>query len=154
MPNLQKNGVDAPLWIRRDAAFASHSAMVRICALQINAPLTIDLIRKELRVHERGVDPHLPSWCAMQRCSSQQCFKVGRRSDEREEITANDCQIHCGRFATPGAPVAADQFSQRSALSGDGESGHIKINADHLPFVSAKSGQDATCPAAYLENRP
>jgi len=142
------------LWIRRDAAFASHSAMVRICALQIDAPLTIDLIRKELRVHERGVDPHLPSWCAMQRCSSQQCFKVGRRSDEREEITANDCQIHCGRFATPGAPVGADPFSQRSALSGDGESGHIKINADHLPFVSAKSGQDASCPAANLENRP
>ena len=61
MPNLQKNGVGALLWIGRDAAFAPHSAMVRICALQIDAPLTIDLICEQLRVHERGVDPHLPS---------------------------------------------------------------------------------------------
>jgi len=61
MPNLQKYGVGALLWIGRDAAFAPHGAMVRICELQINAPLTIDLIREQLRVHERGVDPHLPS---------------------------------------------------------------------------------------------
>ena len=90
----------------------------------------------------------------MQRCSSQQCFQIGRRSDEREQITANDYQTRCCRFATPSSPVGAGPFSQRSALSGDGESGHIKINADHLPFVSAKSGQDASCPAANLENRP
>jgi hypothetical protein len=61
MPNLQKNGVGALLWIGRDAAFAPHGAMVRICALKIYAPFTIDFIREELRVHERGVDPHLPS---------------------------------------------------------------------------------------------
>jgi len=54
----------------------------------------------------------------------------------------------------PGSSIGADPFSQRSALSSEGERGHIKIHADQLPFVSAKSGQDAPCPAANLENQP
>ena len=90
----------------------------------------------------------------MQRCSSQECFQIGRRSDEREEITANDYQTRCGPFATPRSSIGADPFSQRSALNSEGERGHIKIDADQLPFVSAKSGQDAPGSAANLENRP
>ena len=90
----------------------------------------------------------------MQRCSSQQCVQVGRRSDEREEIAANDYQTRCGRFATPRSSIGTDPFSPRSALSSEGERSHIKIHADQLPFVSAKRRQDAPGSAANLENRP
>ena len=152
MPNLQKNGVGALLWIGHDATLTSHGAMVRICAFQIDAPFALCLIGEQLRVHQGCVDPHLPTRCAVPCCSSQQCFQVGGRSDEREEITTNNHQTRCGRFATPGSPISTDPCSGRSPFSGKGECGHIKINPDQLPFGGVEGSQDAPCAAPDLKN--
>ena len=88
----------------------------------------------------------------MQRRCSQERFEVIGRGDQREQIAAKNHEADRSRFATPGSSIGSDPFGGSGALRGQGEGGQIEINADQLPFAEVESGQDATCPAADLQD--
>jgi hypothetical protein len=152
MPNLQYNGVRTHLRVEPNATLTSNRAEVGICAVKVNSPCTFNLVREQLRIHQRGVNSHLPTRGAVQRCGSQECRKVIRGSDQREQIAAKNHQTRCGRFTTPESPIGTDPFGRRGALSGQGESGRIEINTDELPLGGIEGGQDAACTATDLKN--
>ena len=152
MPNLQYNGVRTRLRVGTYATFTPNRCEISVCALQINAPFTFDLVREQLRIHECGVEPHLPARSAVQRCGSQECCKVIRRSDQREQISAKNHEGCLGFIKTPVSAICTDPFGRRSALTGQGEGGYIKINADELPLSGVEGGQDATCAAPDLKS--
>ena len=152
MANLQEDGVGTSLGVGRNAAFASNRAEVGICTLEVQAPLTRNLIGEELWVHTGGIETHLPATCAVHRCGLQQRFQVIRSSDDREEITAEDHETDCGPLMTPASAIRNDPIGRRGAFGGQAEGGHIEIDADQLPLGGAESGQDAACATTNLKN--
>jgi hypothetical protein len=82
MPNLQMNRIGARLRVWGDTALAAHRFEICVYALQISAPLALNLIREQLWIHQRGVEPHLSTRRTVQRCREQQRLKVVGHGDE------------------------------------------------------------------------